>query len=39
VKIAGAVEVVAEPYVQLNFDKRDSLKQEKAYKREVFCGF
>jgi hypothetical protein len=25
--------------LQSNFDKRDSLKQEKAYKREVFCAF
>jgi hypothetical protein len=25
--------------LQANFDKRDSLKLEKAFEREVFCGF
>jgi hypothetical protein len=25
--------------LQSTFDKRDSLKREKAYKREVFCAF
>jgi hypothetical protein len=25
--------------LQLNFDKRVSLKRKKAYKREVFCAF
>jgi hypothetical protein len=26
-------------HIQSNFEKRDSLKREKAYKREVFCAF